>query len=295
VDILVTKMANTISTHTYRQVYRLAALDKLLRKALVSEAVFMVNRSGLKTIESPYGSQPSTTVQTVAGTYTVANFTTTEDQLSVDEEFVASNHIHDYNDTLTKFNVFASRVDELNYSVAAAIDKFVLNDILDQANGAYTTPAGGFTTAANFNVILSNCLSKVAGYQDMYKNTFLVIENTDLPGIIQAMGAQGFSMADTALRNGFINSYMGVDIYVVRTGLFSDESTSSASGGNTWTNAGHRLFGVKNVATYAAPQGIKMEEKFVTAKTGIEVVVYGYIGAKAWVSRYDLLVDITLA
>ncbi len=287
-------MANTIATHHYRQTYRLAKLDALLRKALVAEAVFKVDRSGLKTIESPYGSQPTTTVQTLNGTYSVATWTSTEDQLSVDEEFVSSNHVHDYNETLTNWNTFVSRVDELNNSVATAIDKFALNDVLDQANSSYSTPAGGFTTAANFNVILSNLLSKVAGYEDMNKGTFLVIENTDLPGVIQAMGAQGFSMADSALKNGFMDSYMGVDIYVVRSGVFSDETTSGASGGNTWTNAGHRLFGVKKVATYAAPQGIKVEEKMVSGATGREVVVYGYIGVKAWVSKYDLLIDITI-
>ncbi len=287
-------MANTIATHHYRQVYRLAKLDALLRKALVAEAVFMVDRSGLKTIESPYGSQPTSTVQTLKGTYSIDTWTSTEDQLSVDEEIVTANHVHDYNETLTNWNTFVSRVDELNNSFKTAVDKFALNDVLDQANGSYSTPAGGFTTAANFNVILSNLLSKVAGYQGNQENTFLVVENTDLPGIIQAMGAQGFTMADTALRNGLIDSYMGVDIYVVRSGVFSDESTSSASGGNTWTNAGHRLFGVKKVATYAAPQGMKMEEKFVTGKTGKEVVVYGYIGVKAWVSKYDLLIDITI-
>lgn len=255
----------------------------------------MVDRSGLKTIESPYGSQPTTTVQTLKGTYAVATFTTVEDQLSVDEEFVTSNHVHDYNDTLTNFDVFASRVDELNYSVAAAIDKFVLNEILYQANGAYTTPSGGFTTAANLNVILSNLYSKVSGYADIYKGLFLVVENTDIPGMLQAMGAQGFNMADAALRNGFIDSYMGIEIYVVRSGVFSTETTSTASGGNSWENDGHRLFGVKNVCTYAAPQGIKIEEKYVSGATGKEIAVYGYIGAKAWVSKYDLMVDITIA
>jgi hypothetical protein len=55
------------------------------------------------------------------------------------------------------------------------------------------------------------------------------------------------------------------------------------------------MFGVKNVATYAAPRGVRVEEKMVTGKTGKEVVVYGYIGAKVWTPKASLIVDITLA
>lgn len=281
---------NTISTHDYRQKYRLAKMDKKLRKLLIAESVFMVDRSGLKTIESPYGSQPTTTIQTIRGTYSSDVYTTTEDQLSVDEEFICSNHVHDYNMTLTKFDAFAARTDELIYSVAAAIDKFVINEILSQANGSYSTPAGGFTTPANVQVILSNLSSKVMGYADFYNGLFLIIENTDVPGFMQSAAASGFTFSDKALNNGWMTSYMGIDIYVARTGLF----VTASQGGNSFTNAGHRLFGVKNVATYAAPQGIKIEEKAIAGNTGKEIVVYGYIGAKAWVTKYDLLIDILI-
>jgi hypothetical protein len=286
---------NTISTKTYRDKYRLAKLDALLRRALISEKVFMVDRSGSKTIQNPYGSQPVATVQAIAGTYSPASFTSTDDTLTVSDEVVCSEHVFDFENTLTNFDMFANRTDEQAFAVAAAVDLYVLNDITEQANGSYTTPVGGFTTAANINVIMSNLLSKVAGFDAQYKGTFLVIENTDLPGFIQAQATNGFSYADKSLNNGFMNSYMGVDIYVTRTGTFADDATTSDSGTRTWTNSGHRLFGVKNVATYASPSGIKFEEKPVSGKTGMELVTYGYVGAKAWVTKYDLLIDITLA
>jgi len=284
-------MANTISTKTYRDKYRLAVLAQNLRVGLVAEAICEVDRSDLKTLQTPYGSTPTTVVQALAGTYTPADFTTTDDTLTVADEFIVSEHIMDFQESLTKFDLFASRTDEMTYSVMASIDSYVINAITEDATGTYTTPAGGFTTAANINVIVSNLLSKVAGYADMYKGTFLVIENTDVPGFIQAQATNGFSFADAALNNGFMQSYMGVDIYVSRTGLFTDATV----GTRTWTNDGHRLFGVKNTATYAAPRGIKFEEKGVTGKTGKEVVVYGYIGAKVWAPKAALLVDITLA
>jgi len=284
-------MPNTISSRTYRDKYRRSTLDHALRVALVAEKIFNVDRSDSKRIQSPFGSQPTTVVQALAGTYTPATFTTTDDTLSVDDEFIVSEHIFDFEETLTAFDIFASRVDNMTNSVATAIDSFVLNSACEDATGAYTTPAGGFTTAANVSVIMSNLASQVMGYAETYKGLFLVIENTDIVGFAQAQVSQGFSYSDMALRNGFMNSYMGIDIYVVRTGLFVDATV----GTKTWTNAGHRVFGVKNVATYAAPRGVQFEEKGVSGKTGVEVVAFGYIGFKLWAPYTALLVDITLA
>ena len=284
-------MPNTISSRTYRDKYRRSTLDHALRVALVAEKIFNVDRSDSKRIQSPFGSQPTTVVQALAGTYTPATFTTTDDTLSVDDEFIVSEHIFDFEETLTAFDIFASRVDNMTNSVATAIDSFVLNSACEDATGAYTTPAGGFTTAANVSVIMSNLASQVMGYAETYKGLFLVIENTDIVGFAQAQVSQGFSYSDMALRNGFMSSYMGIDIYVVRTGLFVDATV----GTKTWTNAGHRVFGVKNVATYAAPRGVQFEEKGVSGKTGVEVVAFGYIGFKLWAPYTALLVDITLA
>jgi hypothetical protein len=87
---------------------------------------------------------------------------------------------------------------------------------------------------------------------------------------------------------------LGVDIYVVRSGTFVDASTTTASGSKTWTNAGHRVGGVKRVSTYASPRGLHFEEKGVTQKTGQEVVGIGYIGFKQWTPTAGLTIDITI-
>lgn len=282
---------NTLSTKTYRDKYRMAALDTALRNGLVSEKVFQVDRSDAKTIQSPYQTAPTTVVQALTGTYTPAAYTITDDTLTVSDEFIVSEHIYDFESTLSKFDLFAARVDDMTYSVMASIDSFVLNNVLEDGTGSYTTPAGGFTTAANINVIISNLASKVMGYAEAYNGMFLVIENTDVVGFMQAQMTNGFSFADAALNNGFLTSYGGVEIYVVRSGLFADATV----GTKTFTNSGHRLFGIKNIATYAAPRGIQVEEKSVSGKTGKEVAVYGYVGYKVWAPKASLIIDITLA
>jgi hypothetical protein len=288
-------MSNTMATEAWRLKYRKATLETALRNGLVAEAICEVDRTDTKYIRSPYQTAPATVVQPLAGTYAAADYTITNDTLTVTEEFVVAEHVYDFEDTLNNFDIFAARTDDMSYSVMAAIDKYVLNVVLEAGTGTYTTPTGGFTTAANINVIMSNLVSKVAGYADAYKGLFLVIENTDVPGFIQAQATNGFSFADAALKNGLMNSYMGVDIYVVRTGTFQDATLSTVSGTKTWTNSGHRMFGVKNVVTYAAPRGVRVEEKMVTGKTGKEVVVYGYIGAKVWTPKASLFIDITIA
>lgn len=284
-------MPNTISSRSYRDKFKKATLEQALRNRLVAEAICEVDRTDNKRIQSPYGSQPTATVQAIAGTYSIDTFTTTDDTLTVTDEVIVAEHIFDFEDILTQFDLFASRTDETVYQVATKIDRFVLNNLCEDGTGSYTTPVGGFTTASNINVIMSNLLSKVAGYAEVYKGLFLVIENTDMVGFAQAQATNGFNFADSALKNGFMNSYMGVDIYVVRTGTFASETL----GTTTYTNDGHRVFGVKNVATYASPRGVRFEEKSVSGKTGMEVVTYGYIGFKLWTPKAGLIIDITLA
>lgn len=286
---------NTLSTKTYRDKYRLANLDRLLREALVAEKICMVDRTGAKTIQSPYGSTPTATVQAIAGTYSISTYTTTDDTLTVTDEVIVAEHIFDFEQTLTTLDVFASRVDQQQFAVAHALDIYVLNNLLEAGTGTYTTPVGGFTTAANIVEIMSNLISKVAGYSDFYQGMYLVIENTDMVGFIQSGVANGFNFSDAVLKNGFMDTFLGVEIYVVRTGTFTDASADSTSGTTTWTNSGHRLFGIKNISTFAAPQGVKFSEKEVSGKTGMETVTFGYVGFNAWYPKRALTIDITLA
>lgn len=288
-------MPNTLSDKTKRERYRSSSLDKLLRKVLIAEKICMVDRSDNYKIHNPYSSQPTVTVQALAGTYTPATFTTTDDTLTVTDEFIVSEHIYDFEDVISDFNLFANRIDEQNFAIASKIDTFVLNNLCEDAAGAYTTPVGGFTTAANVNTIFSVLTSKVMGFADAYRGQYIVLENTDMPGIIQAGATNGFNLADQVLSNGQVGRWMGVDIYVARTGTFTNETMGTI----TWTNSGHRVFGIKGCATYAAPRGIQMREIPVSGKTGKELTTWGYIGFKLWATKNqassELTWDITLA
>src|SRR5574343_642688 len=283
-------MFNTQSTYGNRDAYLKSQYDFVLRNALITEKICDVNRSDVKRIQNPYGSQPTATIQAVAGTYSVSAWTVTDDALTVTDEVIYAEHIFAHEDFFAVFDIAASRLDNMMYAVAYGIDYFVLNNLCEDGTGTYTTPAGGFTTAANINTIMANLSSKVAGYDTQF-GTFLVIENTDLVGFMVAGATNGFSMADSVLKNGKVTSWMGTDVYVVRSGTFADATI----GTTTVTNAGHRVFGVNKSSTYASPRGINYEEKSVSGKTGKEVVVFGLVGFKLWNQKKALTIDITLA
>lgn len=285
---------NTISTYSYALKYRLGKLAKLLRIALVVNAICTVDRSGKKYIESPYGSQPSTVVQTLTGTFSTAAFTITDDELSVTDEFIVGEHIYSHEAALSEFDIFESRTNEQINSVKTAIDKYVLNELCEGGNVKYTTPAGGFQTAANVGIILTNLLGKVTGYDTAFNNNYLVLENTDLAGLMQYFGSAGFNTADAWLKNGWVGNQMGIDFYIVRSGTFVDAAATTASGTKTWTNSNHRVFGIKGMATYAELPNLGGHDIEVAGKTGREIAMWGFCGFKQWVATRDLTVDITL-
>ena len=286
-------MANTIfSTQVQREKFAKAKLEVALRTKTVGEAIFKVDLSDSKLIKSPYLSAMTTTFQAAAGTYTLGDITVTNDTLTVAYEVIGAGHLFDFESALSEFDTMSSVFEDMAAQVAIKIDQYVINKATEDATGSYTTPAGGFTTAANINQIFGDLISRVSGYDGAdYGNMFIVLENTDLPGLLVAGMTNGFQRADQVLTNGKVGQYAGVDVYVVRTGTY----TNTDIGDFTAANSGHRLFGVKGVATYAAPRGIQYEEKSVSLKTGKELVVYGYIGFKLWAPKTALLVDITIA
>lgn len=287
--------ANSLSTKTNRDKYRAAQIMQALRNQVVAEKVCLVDRTDAKTISSPYITAMTTVVQAVVGTYTPANITTTDDTLTVADEFIVAGQIKGFEKILANFDLFFAANQAMTNSVVTAVDKWVLNNLCEDGTGAYTTPGGGFTTPSNVITIVSAVISKCAGYADALGGLYVIVENTDLVGVIPAIAGSGFRYADDALTNGIYGQILGVDIYVVRSGTFVDEAATSVSGSKTWTNLGHRVGGVKNVSTYAFPRGLQFEEKGVTGVTGQEVVCYGLVGFKQWTPTAGLTIDITLA
>lgn len=287
-------VANTKGTTSWREKYFASTLQQILRNGLVAEAVCKVDKSGDYVIKNPYSSQTTVEITGLTGTFTPAAWTTTNDSLTVGTEFKAGEHVYDFEKVMSNYDMALDRIDNQAYAIKAGIDKYVVNLLCEDGTGTYTTPTGGFTVAGNIPVIVSNLVSKVMGYEGPIAGMFLIIENTDVVGFMQAQLTSGFSYSDKALNNGFLTSYGGVDIYVVRSGTF-ENATYVGTGTTSITNSGHRVFGLKGLATYAIPRDVTYEEISVSGKTGKEIRSYGLFGFKLWTQVAGLVVDITLA
>ena len=129
---------NTQSTYGNRDKYFQSQYEIVLRNALVAEKICSVDNSDTKRIQNPYGSQPTATIQAVAGTYSVSAWTVTDDALTVTDEVIYGEHVFAFEEFFAKFDIAASRIDNMMYSVAYGIDKFVLNNLCEDATGSYT-------------------------------------------------------------------------------------------------------------------------------------------------------------
>jgi len=267
-------------------------LQEVLHNTLVADKIAVIDYSDVLYIDNPYGSTGTVTQQTAVGTYSVATYTSTNDTLTVTEEFVWSEQIYDLEKVAQIADIKGSRMKEAMAQMATSIDKYVVNKICDVGTGTYTTPAGGFTTSANYIQMVGDLHTKFSGYSPAFNGLYVVIESGDVGGLFGAGASNGFGSADTWLRNGLLTSWGGFDWYVVRAGTF----VSATLGSDTFTNSGHRLAGVKGIVTVAMPGG-KMQwiEKEVSGKTGVECAMVAYCGVGVWYQKRTLSVDITTA
>lgn len=285
----------TIGTSTLSEVWRIkyaqSELALGLRTMQVAEDIALVDRTDSYYIAKPYLTAATASLAALSGTYSVSTATTTDETLTITDQVTYAVHLLAHEEQLTRVDLFADVVKDMKNAIGVKADQFVLNTFANGAGTSYTTPVGGFTTFTNVPQIIAELTGKVSGYDMNNEGMYLVIENTDLPGLIQAGMTNGFNYADATLRNGWSGSIGNIRVYVVRTGTFVTATLGTLSA----TNSGKRLFGIRRQNTYAAPRGIQYDEKKVTLKTGREVVCFAHIGAKVWTQTAALTVLITLA
>lgn len=289
-------MANTIGTSTRSDVlgigYVKNTLDLGLRSMSVSEKLFPADTSGVRYKANPYLTAATAAIATQAGTYAVSTTTTTDEACTVTDQVTYAVHDFEFEETQSRVNLGQSYYLDMAAAIAVKTDQFVLNKILDGAGESYTAPAGGFTQSGNINTIFGNINSKLDGYSDTWRGKFVVLENTDMVGLYVAGATNGFNFADSVLRNGEIGEWMGVKIFVVRSGVF----TTATLGTLTATNANKRLAGVMGVPAYQLrPGGFHYDEKKVTLKTGMELSAWINVGAQVWTQKANLLIDIDVS
>lgn len=122
-------MANTLVATSWGAKWFGANLQATLKAALVAEKICNVDRSGNFYIWNPYGTAPTTTVQSISGgsqgTYNISSSVNNTDTLTVTDEFYSSVQVYDFERVMQHGDPRNYWMDELIASVATAIDKFV--------------------------------------------------------------------------------------------------------------------------------------------------------------------------
>lgn len=271
-------MANTINaeffwTHDKQSEYMQDFLRSMLVAAEISEF-----KEGAKYIENPYTSTATVTTNSpMAGTYSVQNITITDDELLVNTEEIYPIHIMDFEKVFADFDLGLDQLRKASYELAKKVDQALLSELATNA-GNTVTVAGGFTTANVFNK-MAEVSSTLLGY-DGIDGYYLVIDNTQTQAFIEAGAGNGFSFADSTLKNGMFAQLFGFDIYVVRAGILPADTA---------------VAGVKKASTTGTGGSIKIEEKRVSGKTGMEIAYIMYHTSKLWNNAEDLVVKIDLA
>ena len=114
-------MANTLSTYALRHKFFSANIQPALQNALIAEKICKVDNSDLKTIENPYVTASSATIQAVAGTYSVNAMTVTDDALSVNDEVVNATHVFDFEMRTARFDLMSDFLIDLIYQTAFTV------------------------------------------------------------------------------------------------------------------------------------------------------------------------------
>ena len=283
---------NFTEATAYRKLWMPSLFQEFLFKAAIIRPLVDYRTDNVKYIENPYASAATITQNSsIVGTYSVGTYTVTADTLTVTEEFVYSEHVYTFEKVASVADVRGSRMKDAMGQLAYAVDKYALNELCDKGTGAYTTPAGGFSQN-NALTIAANLSSKLVGFAANYSSKYIVIEPSDLPGVMLAMFSSGFATADRALNNGFLNHWADFDWYVCGASTF----VTATLGTTAYTNSGHRVAGVKGLATLLMPLGeMQWMEKEVTGKTGVELALVTYAALKVWAQKASLTIDITLA
>ncbi len=282
---------NFTEATAYRKLWMPQLFQEFLFKAAIIKPLVDYRTDNVKYIENPYGSAGTVTQNSsIVGTYSVGTYTVTADTLTVTEEFVYSEHVYSFEKIASVADVKGARMKDAMGQTAYAVDKYALNELCDKGTGVYSTPTGGFSQA-NALTIAANLASKLVGFAASYASKYIVIEPSDVPGVLLAMFGSGFATADRALNNGFLNHWADFDWYVCGASTF----VTATLGTTNYTNSGHRVAGVKGLATLLMPAGEMIwMEKEVTGKTGAELALATYAGLKVWAQKASLTIDITL-
>lgn len=206
-------MANTIINPTiFSQDVQL-----FLRASLVAEAICRSQFRGDlypgKTINYPYASTVRLQDYSYSTDLTIDPTTFTSDTYSIDQVKAASFNFDRFQNMVsTSMDWMGQLADEMGYELSNNIDQYALQTGI---NGALNTVAGGTLSASNMFEVMTSTKATLGNARAGAGTYFAVIDHNRAATLANTDKANGFNLADAALRNGYVgDTAAGYKVFV---------------------------------------------------------------------------------
>jgi hypothetical protein len=216
-------MANTIAAGATKQMW-IPGVQKNLDSMLVAKQISTVNGTNDRVIYNPFHSQIAGSDGAAATAYTIADFETSADSLTVNRRAVAAEHVDNIEELQASFALTQERMNEASAVVAKKIDQFMLN--LPVANAGIklgnSGVEGSTTPWSSSNSVIDDIVNTTyerlaVNNSALEKGVFMVLSPYEVTDIKSFMQSNGFGVADKTIEKGLSyrgTTFSGVDIYV---------------------------------------------------------------------------------
>lgn len=194
----------------------------ILDKKAVAKGISDVYSGSDRIIHNPYQSTPAGADGAAATSYSVADFTLTDDTITVNRRAVAAEHIDNIEQLQVRYDLAMARAERHAYVVADKIDQFMLelpvatSGVADIDDGDFAGTPGNAKVVSNSNVDdIANEIRTQLMLANSNGRPFWVVSPYEAADIASFTMNNGYTSADSAIRNGFTGeNFGGLDIYV---------------------------------------------------------------------------------
>ncbi len=278
-------MANTIAANAYTETRNGHLQAKIRTNTIASDICNIHTNKYQEYIRTPYRSDA------VASSGTgrvcevdVQDFTVTDDYVKLEDYISYSERVCPSNEAYTAVDLTKASMDEINKGMIEEIDKKVFTDAL-ATTGIVSVTATQITSAAEAKTACEQIVGALAGYGGKLSDRFIVMDNDMFIHFLDAGAAPATDFGDRVLETGDLYTYLGLYIYVVRSGQIA---------------AGEILAGVKkSIDLYLDEVGMRTEDLQDRASAADKVnlnkvrVALMYVAVKIWEQKKKAVVKLS--
>jgi len=206
-------MANTF-TNAYSEFFKQGVQDNS-DKMLVSYGTSTVTTKNERVLHNRYNSTPVGSDGAAQLSYSVSDFTSTDDSLEVNRRATVAEHVDSIEQLQTNYDLIAERAERASYVVRDKIDQYVMNlpvAFSGVANLDAGTFGGGTSNGVAFQITNTNAdevaddIIEAIDLNDgaIDKGRYWVVSPTILKRVANYMKNNGFGGSDEVIQNGFM-------------------------------------------------------------------------------------------